>query len=229
MTTVQINNAIAQILDIPAAQAAELANHLMASILGRPTSESTSFRLSPPMQANVLTTPELMPTRLLNNYNTAIQNSENTVNGFNTRMTEAVGNHIAGQADEETFQKIGSNLIQAVYNLKVKMDGLDIELPDDLTDLLDLIKEHLADKDNPHQTTASQVGAVSLTQFDEFTSINATTLTDIKQKLSNNDTSIYNLQADNTKIWETINELDTTSFTVMTETDINEIWERVFG
>jgi len=122
MTPTQIYTALATLLGISSADAEALANHLMALVLGRNTTESTSWRTSPPIQRNDLTTAEKMPTRILNSL---VGNEEmvlNTISAFDSRFDDVVGNHYPGADDEEAFGELGSNLIQAVSSLVGRMD-----------------------------------------------------------------------------------------------------------
>jgi len=123
MTPAQIYAALATLLGISQGDAEIVANHLMALILGRNVTESTSWRTSPPIQRNDLTTAEKMPTKILNSLVGNEQMVLNTIGAFDSRFTDVIGNHYPTNPDEEAFGEIGSNLIQAVYSLTGRMNS----------------------------------------------------------------------------------------------------------
>jgi hypothetical protein len=118
MNPAQLYALLATILNISNTDAEVVANQLMALILGRATSESSYWKLTPPSQSNDLKTTEKMLTKLLNSLNTSVGTTSDATSAFNSRFNEGVGSFYEGQADNEAFTALGGNLIQVVYAMK---------------------------------------------------------------------------------------------------------------
>jgi hypothetical protein len=73
---------------------------------------------------NTLLTQERVINRVLNSMTNSFVNVEDLVDGFSSRFDIVIGDHLAG--DLETFQAIGSNLIQAIKLIQDKTHVHDI-------------------------------------------------------------------------------------------------------
>ena len=191
-------------------------DEFMVFILGSSVDEVEGWKTSGSQGSrNALLTDERVITRVLNDINSTLPTVSDTVDAFDSRFSTIIGRELSD--DQEDFEEIGSNLIIAVNTLKkqvaaLQSGGASYTPTEEEQEVLDsgltatILQQILIDLDNVFDPTEAQLDAMN------------SGITEIK--LTGIESDIADLQT---------NKLDKSDFEAITEEDLDDVFEEVFG